>query len=405
MEELLEENDEELAFILDEGMSVYQNVVPGVSDPVITIGVAEKGWAVFDLRAEGKQVHSSIPERESAIGVLAGAVNKLDTKRQPNKFGTGVEVDTIRYAAPHASYFYKLGMANLWILSDVVSAIMSADPATDATQRTTTAVTIFEAGIKENVIPGVAEAVVNHRIHTDDNVEAVRNYDIRTIDDDRVSVTIRDHFPPTKVSPYGNDDTSFQAIAVSALEVYPDAHPSPAMMVANTDTVHYANLTDSIYRFAPTLFRSSAEMDRFHGINEKISVDNYIQVVQFYHRLMINADYDIVSHPVEAKIELGEQPFREAEKSEEEKPERAENYPEKEEDGQEDVLEFALDVEKLSTTTEKSSDSESEEVIIMTEDEETEDEANAQEDSEDDQESYPLDWNESEQNSTEIDYE
>ena len=42
---------------------------------------------------------------------------------------------------------------------------MSGSPFTNSLCRTTTAVTIFDAGIKENVIPPYAEAIVNHRIH------------------------------------------------------------------------------------------------------------------------------------------------------------------------------------------------------------------------------------------------
>lgn len=36
----------------------------------------------------------------------------------------------------------------------------------DVFQRTTTSITIFKGGIKENVIPTYAEFVVNHRIHS-----------------------------------------------------------------------------------------------------------------------------------------------------------------------------------------------------------------------------------------------
>ena len=49
---------------------------------------------------------------------------------------------------------------------------------------------------------------------------------------------------PLPVSPYDNDDASFQIIAVSALEVYPDAVVVPGLMIANTDTKHYASLAD-----------------------------------------------------------------------------------------------------------------------------------------------------------------
>ena len=47
---------------------------------------------------------------------------------------------------------------------------------------------------------------------------------------------------PLPVSPYDNGDASFQIIAVSALEVYPEAKVVPGLMIANTDTKHYASL-------------------------------------------------------------------------------------------------------------------------------------------------------------------
>lgn len=63
-------------------------------------------------------------------------------------------------------------------------------------------------------------------------------------------------------------------------------------MVANTDTIHYSNLTDKIYRFTPVIMDLD-KFSMFHGIDEKISIDEYNEVVQFYYRLMTNADFDI----------------------------------------------------------------------------------------------------------------
>ena len=36
------------------------------------------------------------------------SVANLEKKKQPSRFGTGVETDTIRYAAAHTSYLYKV---------------------------------------------------------------------------------------------------------------------------------------------------------------------------------------------------------------------------------------------------------------------------------------------------------
>ena len=68
LEQLLEENDEQLEFLLDEGMTVLEGVIPGMEDPVIYIGVVEKGWTMLELSGEGEQKHSSTPPRQSAVG-------------------------------------------------------------------------------------------------------------------------------------------------------------------------------------------------------------------------------------------------------------------------------------------------------------------------------------------------
>ena len=53
---------------------------------------------------------------------------------------------------------------------------------------------------------------------------------------------------------------------------------TPGIMIANTDTRHYQNLTENTFRFSPTLLQKS-DLDRFHGIDERISVENYVQVI------------------------------------------------------------------------------------------------------------------------------
>ena len=58
-----------------------------------------------------------------------------------------------------------------------VSAVFSRDDKLDAIQRTTTAITIIEGGLKENVVPGAARAVVNHRIHPRETLQDILEHD------------------------------------------------------------------------------------------------------------------------------------------------------------------------------------------------------------------------------------
>ena len=48
-----------------------------MTDPVVYVGVVEKGSATVSISVDGVQGHSSKPPRESAIGILAKAVANL----------------------------------------------------------------------------------------------------------------------------------------------------------------------------------------------------------------------------------------------------------------------------------------------------------------------------------------
>ena len=80
----------------------------------------------------------------------------------------------------------------------------------------------------------------------------------------------------------------------SILDVFPSAVPSPGVLVGNTDTKHYADLASNVYRFSPALLDKEG-IKRFHGIDERISVENYGQVVNFCRRMVDNADAALVS--------------------------------------------------------------------------------------------------------------
>ena len=85
--------------------------------------------------------------------------------------------------------------------------------------------------------------------------------------------------------------------------MFPEGHVAPGTLIANTDTKHYLHLVDQVYRWAclpsPHLARftpafiTKSDTKRFHGFNERISVANFVQTVEFYHRLIRNADTQV----------------------------------------------------------------------------------------------------------------
>ena len=69
------------------------------------------------------------------------------------------------------------------------------------------------------------------------------------------------------------------------------------VFIANTDTRWYLGLTNNLYRFLPTVVLPS-DVRRYHGNNERISIEHYEKAVNFYYRIIKNADLLIEQVPV-----------------------------------------------------------------------------------------------------------
>ncbi len=74
-------------------------------------------------------------------------------------------------------------------------------------------------------------------------------------------------------------------------------------MIGATDTFFYTNLTKNLYRFSPSYF-FLADTARFHGLNERISIKNYEQAINFFYHLMVNSDKDKLEPRHDHDIEL-----------------------------------------------------------------------------------------------------
>ena len=132
-----------------------QGAVPGVATPLAMIGVAEKGSVAIDLSIEIAGGHSSTPPRHTAIGILAAALTRLEEHPMPGRI-SGPSLRMADHLAPELGFPFRVVLANLWLFGPVLELAMSGQPALDALLRTTTAVTIVEGGVKENVLPGRA---------------------------------------------------------------------------------------------------------------------------------------------------------------------------------------------------------------------------------------------------------
>jgi len=285
---LLEQRGVKLDWVLDEGLAVTHGVMPGVQQPVALIGLAEKGSVSLKLTATAPPGHSSMPPGpgQGAVGRLAAALARLDAQPLPGGI-QGAAAEMFQAVAPELPFGQRVALSNLWLTRPLVERMLSKGAATNAMMRTTTAMTMLSAGVKENVLPGRAEAVVNFRILPGDTQESVLAAVKRIVADEAIVVTpLGTGFDPSRLSTSGS--ASFKLIERTVREVFPDAIVAPGLMLAASDARHFDGISDASYRFMPIRF-DSADLQRPHGTDERIAVDQLVDMVRFYHRLLSQA--------------------------------------------------------------------------------------------------------------------
>lgn len=275
-------------FILDEGLVITHGLVPGVKPPVALIGIAEKGYITLALTVMGRGGHASMPPRRTAIGILARAIQKLEDNPMPARF-TGAVRKTFEAVGPEMSSFFKrMAFANLWLLGGVVQSRLTARSATNALIRTTLAPTMLTGAVKENVLPQQARLLINVRTHPADSVKTVLAHVREVVGDKRVKVTI--HTRPSPASKASSTESAgYRHIVRAIRQIFPGVLVGPGLMIAMTDSRHYRNICKDIYRFAP-MHINKADQARFHGLNERLSVKNYLEMINFYIQLLKNAN-------------------------------------------------------------------------------------------------------------------
>jgi len=281
---LLEERGVMGAYVLDEGMAIVEGVLPGVEGPVALLGLTEKGYISVLLSVEVEGGHSSMPPAETAIGILATAVSRLEANPMPARL-EGPSRMLLETLAPQMPFSYRLVMGNLWLFEGAVTRIMAGTPGTDAAIRTTTAPTLLRAGVKDNILPSQAQAVVNFRILPGDTSDDVLAHIAETVAHPRVRMEVYQG-TSTEPSPVSRTESfGYRELRATVQEVFPGVGVAPFITLGGTDSKHFVQVAEDVYRFAPMRYRPELA-GGIHGTDERIPVDDYLDMVRFYTRLM-----------------------------------------------------------------------------------------------------------------------
>jgi carboxypeptidase PM20D1 len=283
MGQLMKERGIYLAGIVDEGGGISAGLAPGMRGPIALVGISEKGYLTVEFTVHAQPGHSSTPPPQTAIGILARALARLEAHPMPTHLR---RLRPMYHGIGKAVPLYiQVAFANVWLFGPLLKRWLVPNPEMNASIRTTTALTIINGGIEDNTIPAEAKAIVNFRLLPGDTIADVLWHAKKVIKDERVK------FKPVEgkfnealpISP--DNSAAYTGLKNVIRQVFDNPPVAPFIMLGGTDCQHFVPVCDHIYRFT-SLVMDESFRGLEHGIDERIPIEGMVRMVKFYAQLM-----------------------------------------------------------------------------------------------------------------------
>ena len=184
----------------------------------------------------------------------------------------------------NSSFLIKLVFANIKIFLPLLKfATKKLGGEFNALFRTTIALTQMQGSETFNVIPPRATIGLNARLIPGDTMESATERLKKIIKNDKIDIKALRGDNPSKTS--NIDCPAFALIKETTEETYGDIIVSPYLMMAASDSRHYQEISDNVYRFSPMRL-SKEERAMIHGNDERIPLKTLFDTTRFYINLL-----------------------------------------------------------------------------------------------------------------------
>jgi acetylornithine deacetylase/succinyl-diaminopimelate desuccinylase-like protein len=251
----------------------------------VGVQASEKVLVNYRLTATGTSGHASIPLKDNAVVHLAAAVEKLGNWEPPAKplaitlryFDGLAEVET----DPELSkWMHALDTPER---QDHAARILSnANPVWNSMLRNTVSPTMLQAGVRANVIPSEAKAVLNARLLPGELPGEFLEAMNKVVADPQVRIDM--DTGNTRPSPPSDIDTDFfRALQRASRLVFPGAPVLPLMSTWATDSAELRLRGVTCYGLVPFPL-TEAEIGRMHADNERLPLASIRPGIEFVYR-------------------------------------------------------------------------------------------------------------------------
>jgi acetylornithine deacetylase/succinyl-diaminopimelate desuccinylase-like protein len=272
-------------FAINEG---GRTVLKDGSVQYVGVQVSEKVSVNVDVIAKGTSGHASVPRADNPVVHLAAAIAKIGTMETPVQFNS-VTRAYFEGIAPHED-----DETSKWIRAlespdrgdHAARWLSSANPAWNAMMRDTISPTILQAGVRQNVIPAEARAVLNIRLLPGNMVEPLIAKFQHLVNDPEISFEVEQGAGEAAPSSSTTSEL-FNAIGLAAANEFAGAPAVPYMHTGATDSMYLRLRSVQAYGIMPFPL-TDEDYARMHGDDERLPVDSFRKGVEFIYGIVNN---------------------------------------------------------------------------------------------------------------------
>lgn len=266
--------------VLDEGSYVLPDFMSGLLVGAIAVG--EKQFVTVNLSVESEGGHASMPTGQSAADLLLDALDRLRTWETPASLSPTM-LEGLRRIAPARAFPESVVLGNADLLEAAILPIVQKTAAGNAVTRDTLAITLLDAGIKDNVLPDQASATLNVRLLPGHSPEAFEADLGKIVNDDRIAIEVLAWPAISKIS--SSQTEEFKALEAALAAVTPDVIVIPSLTPGSMDARYFGAAGLDTYRLHP--FVLNAELrGGLHGTDERLPLAEIDRGLSFYSLLL-----------------------------------------------------------------------------------------------------------------------
>ena len=266
------------------------------------ISTTEKRALWMTLHATGEGGHGSQPVQNGASDRVVRALYRIETHPTPLHITPTVE-EMLRRASYAAGFPVDLALRNISnpLVLRLAQPQFERSRITNAMVRDTIAVTGLRAGVKHNVIPRTAEAMLDVRLLPDTDANAFLGWLKLVIDDPSVEIQLEPDGDMTAFRSWrervlGNadapvpespvDNELFHALESELAGEFPDALSVPLQTTGGSDSKWFRARGVPAYGYLPAL-GDEALVATIHGLDERMPVAELARAIRVEYQTLV----------------------------------------------------------------------------------------------------------------------